>query len=124
MVAGGTGVTPMYQVAAAILADPQDRTEVSLIFGNLTEEDILLRAELEQLAKEHPARFKLFYVLNTPPAGWTGGVGFVTPDMLRTHLAPPAEGTMVLRCGPPPMCDAMKKHFDGLGYAEQAQFQF
>lgn len=36
MIAGGTGVTPMYQVAAAILKDPKDRTQVSLIFGNLT----------------------------------------------------------------------------------------
>jgi hypothetical protein len=36
MLAGGTGVTPMYQVAAAILKDPKDKTKVSLIFGNLT----------------------------------------------------------------------------------------
>ncbi len=28
MIAGGTGITPMYQVAAAILKDPSDRTEV------------------------------------------------------------------------------------------------
>ena len=28
MLAGGTGITPMYQVAAAILKNPADRTEV------------------------------------------------------------------------------------------------
>lgn len=28
MLAGGTGITPMYQVAAAILKNPLDRTEV------------------------------------------------------------------------------------------------
>ena len=30
MIAGGTGITPMYQVAAAILKDPTDRTQVGL----------------------------------------------------------------------------------------------
>jgi ferredoxin-NADP reductase len=43
MIAGGTGITPMYQVAAAILKDPRDRTQLSLIFGNLTEDDILIK---------------------------------------------------------------------------------
>lgn len=36
MLAGGSGITPMYQVAFAILKDPFDRTTISLIFGNLT----------------------------------------------------------------------------------------
>lgn len=43
MIAGGTGITPMYQVAAAILKDPRDVTQLSLIFGNLSEEDILIK---------------------------------------------------------------------------------
>jgi NAD(P)H-flavin reductase len=30
MLAGGTGITPMYQVAQAILKDPNDKTEVGL----------------------------------------------------------------------------------------------
>ncbi len=59
MLAGGSGITPMYQIACAILDDPKDRTEVSLIFGNLTEADILLRKELEALAAAHPNQFKV-----------------------------------------------------------------
>lgn len=59
MLAGGTGVTPMYQVAQAILKDAQDTTQLVLIFGNLTEEDILLREELEAMADAHPQRFKV-----------------------------------------------------------------
>lgn len=65
-------MTPMYQVAAAILKDPRDTTQLSLIFGNLTAEDILIKSELEALAKQHPDRFKVYYVLNTPPDNWTG----------------------------------------------------
>jgi cytochrome-b5 reductase len=73
MIAGGTGVTPMYQVAAAILKDPHDTTRISLLFGNLTADDILIKQELDALAAAHPKRFSVFYVLNSPPANWTGG---------------------------------------------------
>jgi cytochrome-b5 reductase len=72
MIAGGTGVTPMYQVAAAILKDPQDTTRISLLFGNLTADDILIKQELDALAAAHPKRFNVYYVLNTPPANWAG----------------------------------------------------
>ena len=59
MVAGGTGITPMLQVAAAALADPADKTKVSLVYGNVAEEDILLRDEIDAMAKAHPDRFEV-----------------------------------------------------------------
>lgn len=124
MIAGGTGVTPMYQVAAAILKDQQDTTRISLLFGNLTEDDILIRQELDALAAAHPKRFNVHYVLNTPPANWTGGSGFITKDMIKQHFAAPGPNTMVLSCGPKPMTDAMKGYLDSMGYSEEAQFQF
>lgn len=40
MIAGGTGITPMLQVVDEILANPADKTKVSLIFGNQTESDM------------------------------------------------------------------------------------
>lgn len=46
MLAGGTGITPMYQVIKAVLSNPLDKTELSLIYANQTEEDILLRDEV------------------------------------------------------------------------------
>ncbi|XP_065830977.1 NADH-cytochrome b5 reductase 1-like [Oscarella lobularis] len=48
MIAGGSGITPILQIVQAILKDPYDRTEMSLIFANQTEDDILLRPELEK----------------------------------------------------------------------------
>lgn len=50
--------------------------------------------------------------------------GFITREMIAQRLPPPGPDTLVLRCGPPPMNDAMKGHLDALGYAEEAQFQF
>ena len=82
MLAGGTGITPMFQVAQAILKDPNDRTQVSLVSANLTEDDILLRDELDAYAAKHP-NFSVHYVLNTAPKGWAGGVGFVTKETIK-----------------------------------------
>ncbi|KAK5139002.1 NADH-cytochrome b5 reductase, partial [Oleoguttula sp. CCFEE 6159] len=84
MIAGGTGITPMLQIIRAIIRGRAagDRTEVDLLFANVNPEDILLKEDLDQLVKEDPG-FRVHYVLNNPPEGWTGGVGFVTPDMIK-----------------------------------------
>jgi cytochrome-b5 reductase len=85
MIAGGTGITPMLQVVKAIVrgrATAGDRTEVDLIFANVTEQDILLREDLDQLAREDKG-FRVHYVLDKPPAGWEGGVGYVTAEMMQ-----------------------------------------
>lgn len=34
-IAGGTGITPMLQVVSEVLRNPEDKTEVSLVFGNV-----------------------------------------------------------------------------------------
>ncbi|KAG2222930.1 hypothetical protein INT45_012908 [Circinella minor] len=115
MIAGGTGITPMLQIIRAICRNPQDKTIVNLIFANVNEEDILLRKELDELAAKHD-NFNVYYVLNNPPAGWTGGVGFVTADMIREHLPAPAKDVKILLCGPPPMIKAMSTATLDLGY--------
>lgn len=83
MIAGGTGITPMLQIVRAIVRGRAagDRTEVDLIFANVTPQDILLREDLDALAKEDSG-IRVHYVLDKPPEGWTGGVGYVTADMI------------------------------------------
>ncbi|KAK9470561.1 uncharacterized protein V1510DRAFT_422651 [Dipodascopsis tothii] len=115
MIAGGTGITPMLQIIRAILRNPEDKTEVSLIFANVNEEDILLKDDLDELAANHP-NFKIYYVLNNPKEGWNGGVGFVTPEMIKERCPAPAKDIKILLCGPPPMISAMKKATTELGY--------
>jgi len=53
------GITPCYAVLMAVLKDPEDGTTMTLIFANQTEEDILLKAELDALASRHADRFKV-----------------------------------------------------------------
>lgn len=105
MIAGGTGITPMLQIISAVLRDPDDKTTLSLLFANQTEDDILVREELESLAKKHPDQFKLHYTLDNPPKNWKYSSGFINKDMIASHLPPPAsdDSTFVIICGPPPM---------------------
>ncbi|KAK9170652.1 hypothetical protein Syun_002792 [Stephania yunnanensis] len=148
MLAGGSGITPMFQVARAILEDPKDCTKLDLIYANVTFEDILLKEKLDTLSSNYPGRFKVYYVLNQallsvlcsqmsvvfhefcgglvyqPPEGWNGGVGFVSKEMIQEHCPAPADDIKVLRCGPPPMNKAMAAHLDALGYSSEMQFQF
>ncbi|PGH12122.1 NADH-cytochrome b5 reductase 1 [Polytolypa hystricis UAMH7299] len=120
MIAGGTGITPMLQVIKAIIRGRprnggNDATRVDLIFANVNPDDILLKDELDQLIKDDDG-FRVYYVLNNPPEGWEGGVGFVTPDMIKAKLPAPANDIKIMICGPPPMVSAMKKATESLGY--------
>ncbi|KDO46616.1 hypothetical protein CISIN_1g024591mg [Citrus sinensis] len=124
MTAGGSGITPMFQVTRAILENPNDKTKVHLIYANVTYEDILLKEELDGFAAKYPDQFTIYYVLNQPPESWNGGVGFVSKEMIQTHCPAPASDIQVLRCGPPPMNKAMAAHLEALGYTSEMLFQF
>ncbi|XP_066439380.1 NADH-cytochrome b5 reductase 2 [Eleutherodactylus coqui] len=125
MLAGGTGITPMLQLIRHITRDPHDDTKCYLIFANQTEDDILLRSELEDVVKSHPDQFKVFYTLDRPPQGWKYGTGFVTTDMIKKHLPPTADNPLILMCGPPPMIQfACQDNLTKLGYPEDRRFAY
>ncbi|KAI9725653.1 MAG: NADH-cytochrome b5 reductase [Chrysothrix sp. TS-e1954] len=108
MVAGGTGITPMWQVIRNIFKNPEDKTKITLVFGNVTEQDILLRKELNEIENTYPRRFRAFYVLDNPPEGWEQGKGFITKDLLKTVLPEPKEENIkILVCGPPGLYKAI-----------------
>lgn len=108
LIAGGTGITPMYQLCRAVFNNPSDTTKVSLVFGNLSEKDILLRKEFEQLEKDYPDRFRAFFVLDSPSDGWKGGKGHINTDLLKTVIPGPKDGNVkVFVCGPPGLYKAI-----------------
>jgi cytochrome-b5 reductase len=123
MVAGGSGITPMFQVAQAVLSNPNDSTRVSLIFANVTEQDILLRQELETLQEQH-GRLRIFFTLDKPPQDWRFGSGFVSAEMMQQHLPAADQDVMLLVCGPPPMVDSVKRLASSLGFASDRVYAF
>jgi cytochrome-b5 reductase len=133
MIAGGTGITPMMQVIRAVLRNPDDKTVMWLIFANQTEEDILLRKELEAIPSD---RLKLWYSLDRPPEGgqstWQYSAGFINTEMCRAHLPPvtvsddaSSAESLFLVCGPPPMLKyALEPAFKELGIPDHQWFAF
>ncbi|KAK2527288.1 hypothetical protein Q9966_010379 [Columba livia] len=119
------GITPMLQLIRHITNDPKDSTKCYLLFANQTEKDILLRAELEDIAKRHPDQFTLWYTLDRPPQDWKYSSGFITADMIKAHLPSPGSETLILMCGPPPMIQfACLPNLDKLGYPESSTFAY
>lgn len=109
MIAGGTGITPMWQLIRAIFKNPDDKTKVTLVFGNRTEQDILLRKELTELENTYPQRFKAFYLLDKKPSGsvWAKE-GYVDKELLKTVLPEPGSGNnKIFVCGPPGLYKAV-----------------
>lgn len=124
MIAGGTGITPMLQLIRQVLKDPKDHTKLSLIFANQSEDDILLRDELEMLADMHSS-FKLWFTVDKAPEGWRFSEGFVSEDMITEHLPPANDDTLVLMCGPPPMINfACNPNLDKIGHKAEQRFSF
>lgn len=116
MIAGGTGITPMYQLIRAICEDETDTTEISLVYANRTEEDILLREELERFARRYPKNLKIWYMLDQPPEKWKYGKGYVTSQVMTERLPAPSVDTKIMLCGPPGMINASKKALCSLGF--------
>lgn len=126
MIAGGTGITPMLQLVTAIFNDPSDvTTKISLLYANQTEDDILVREDLEKYAKMFPDRFKLWYTVDRPGENWKYSTGFVDADMIKDNLFEPSDKNLVLMCGPPPMINfACIPNLDKLGFSPEMRFAY
>lgn len=126
MIAGGSGITPMLQLVREVLKNcAMDKTALALLFANQSEEDILLRKELDDLEKKHPEQLRIWYTVDKATEGWPYGVGFVNESMIKDHLFPADESTLVLMCGPTPMINfACNPALDKLNFHPDLRFAY
>jgi nitrate reductase (NAD(P)H) len=124
LVLGGSGITPGYQLISRILrakdqGEKEDKTALKVIDANKTEGDILLRGELDELAKKHPNQIQITYVLSQPGDDWKGEKGHVSKEILEKYAWGPGKGTVALLCGPPTMIKkAVLPALQEMGYKE------
>jgi len=107
MIAGGTGITPMYQVVNELLQHKEDKTNLTLIYSNSTAKDILMKERLDELAAKHP-NFSVKYLVTKPAKGeWKGETGRFDANKAKQWLPKPSDDTLVMVCGPPPFMKAI-----------------
>eukprot|EP00123_Amoebidium_parasiticum_P013461 comp21968_c0_seq1/m.31703 comp21968_c0_seq1/g.31703 ORF comp21968_c0_seq1/g.31703 comp21968_c0_seq1/m.31703 type:complete len:297 (-) comp21968_c0_seq1:316-1206(-) len=137
MIAGGTGITPMYQVIHELLRHPENKTKITLVFCNKTSSDIMLKNELDSLASKHPDTFKIHYVIDKEEPGWKHGVGYLNADVIKANMPKPSDDNLIFVCGPPGMMNVVSGNKKGptdqgplvgaladLGYTPRQVFKF
>ncbi|KAG5354607.1 NADH-cytochrome b5 reductase 2 [Yarrowia sp. B02] len=108
LIGAGTGITPLYQLIYAINKNPADKTKVNLFYGNATEGDILLKKEIDDIAKAKPEQFKVHYFLDKADPNWKGESGFISEEFIKGNSpAADSENVKVFVCGPPPFYKAI-----------------
>jgi ferredoxin-NADP reductase len=104
LIAGGVGITPV----RALLEDlPGD---IAVVYRAAREEDVILRAELDELARRRGAH--LHYVLGEDP---------LSPQQL-LELVPDIADRDVFVCGPPAMTEATRASLGRTGVPRRRVF--
>ncbi|KAI0863194.1 nitrate reductase [Xylaria cubensis] len=119
MVCGGSGITPVFAVLRAVLADREDPTSCLVLDGNRTEEDILCKADLDAILVDNGHRYRVNYVLSQPGPSWNGGRGRIDKDLIYREVGPcqSTDGEdIVLVCGPKPLEESMLSIFTEMGW--------
>lgn len=83
-IAGGCGITPFISMLRNF-TELDYPTNIELLYGCLTELDILFREELEDLRKRRK-NFDVKYILSEAHSEWGGLCGFITKDIIATNI--------------------------------------
>lgn len=80
--AGGSGITPIFNVIQSSLRH-KDGVNLSLLYANHTPADILLKAQLDDLHAANKEHFKLNYTVSKGNDDyWTGFTGRINKEMI------------------------------------------
>jgi ring-1,2-phenylacetyl-CoA epoxidase subunit PaaE len=116
--AAGSGITPMMSIIASTLADVAG-SEVLLVYGNRTSNDVMFLEELADLKNWFPGRLTLLHVLSGEPQLSDLLTGRIDPDKIGTLLAGPAASIeQWYLCGPFGMVSAARDALVAGGIAE------
>lgn len=79
---------------------------------------------LKSKAATHP-NFKLTCTVdNTGGLPWDEHVGLISQELLKEALPAPSSDLLIIICGPPPMCRAVKRSLAAMGYAPSMYYSY
>ncbi|MAG22031.1 MAG: hypothetical protein CL943_01825 [Candidatus Diapherotrites archaeon] len=106
---GGIGITPVKSMLE-FLADKGVKRDIIIFYSNRTEERIVFREELDELAEKTSAKIvhTLTKLDEKEKKNWAGETGYINKEMIENHLANVTK-TFFYIAGPPKFVEAMQK---------------
>ena len=113
-IAGGIGVTPFRSMIKYLL-DRRQRRPITLFYASKRFEDIVYKDVFDRAQQELGIR-TIYTVTDNRnlPAGWTGKVGRITPELIRATV-PDYRNCIFYISGPRGMVDSFKDEIHRLG---------
>jgi ring-1,2-phenylacetyl-CoA epoxidase subunit PaaE len=105
LIAAGSGITPMMSIAASVLA-ADDKSTVTLLYGNRRSDTVMFADEVADLKDAHPARMQIVHVLSREPQEVELHSGRLDASRLTALLPATVDVPAVDHwwlCGPHPM---------------------
>jgi len=107
-IGGGSGITPLISLIRSILIKEPKR-KIALLYANRSEEYIIFKDKLEQLAEQYSDRLTVKHVLETEE-------GRPTPAMINDWVKEGHwQASEFFICGPQPMMDVVKEGLNAAG---------
>lgn len=115
LIAGGSGVVPLMAMlrhrAAAGASTP-----TRLLYSSRTQDDVIYREELDQLASRNDGLVVAHTLTRAQPAGWKGYARRIDSDMLAEVAWPKAPMPIAFICGPTSLVESVAGQLVDLGY--------
>jgi len=113
-IAGGIGITPFMSMLRYIYDKKLDKN-ITLIWGNKTEKDIVFREELEKMTKDMP-KLNIIHVMSKQ-TDWPGEKGYLDINILKKYIKN-IQNSQFFICGPPIMMDIVIKALKSMGVSK------
>ena len=110
VLAGGVGITPFYSMAKEIAFGKMKGCRLTILYGSVKQDDIVLKDELAQVEAACPD-VKVVHVLSDEP-DWPGEKGFISREIIEKYSAPDC---VYMFCGPYPMFRFVDKALKEMG---------
>lgn len=108
--AGGSGIAPFHSMAKEIAYGKLKGCKLTILYGSVKSDDIILRKELEEIEKECPD-VKVVHILSDDEE-WEGEKGFISRELIEKYSQ--ADSTYFF-CGPLPMAQLVEKELQAMG---------
>ncbi len=110
--AGGVGITPFAAMAKEIAHGTLD-FDLTILYGSVSSDDIILKDELEKLEGE---KVHIVNVLSGDEPDWKGERGFLTAELIQKYSAP---DTTYFICGPQVMYKFLRSEIKKLNVPQR-----